>query len=120
MSILGCWSRPSRVRRTVITLGTTALLAASATIAVAQPPLATIDSYFPANGSVVAGALPATIDVRFQDPFQQAGSARDPGVPAAGPRRVGQGSVQSAIQSPTDARQLVITTTDRTTPGNTR
>ena len=97
---------------------TAALLALGATAALAHDPLATANAYVPANGSVVDGALPATILVNFQDTFRQAGNAADPSVPVA---RVldaaGTDHVATAVQNPNNAKQLVITTKNRTTPG---
>jgi LPXTG-motif cell wall-anchored protein len=112
--------RPRRVglRTAAIALGTAALLALGATAALAHDPLTTTNAYVPANGAVIAGELPATILVNFQDTFRQAGNAADPSVPVA---RVldaaGVDHVASAVQNPNNAKQLVITTTDRTTPG---
>lgn len=107
-----------RLRVAAIALGTAALLALGATAALAHDPLAATDAYVPANGSVVDGALPATILVNFQNPFRQAGSDTDPSVPVA---RVldssGTDHVATAVQNPNNAKQVVITTKDRTIPG---
>jgi LPXTG-motif cell wall-anchored protein len=101
-----------------IALGTAALLALGATAALAHDPLTVTNAYVPANGSVVQGALPATILVNFQDTFRQAGNAADPSVPVA---RVldaaGVDHLATAVQNPNNAKQLVITTKDRMTPG---
>jgi len=118
MSMFTVPPRLFRVRTAAIALGTAALLALGATAALAHDPLAVTNAYVPANGSVVTGALPATILVNFQDTFRQAGNAADPSVPVA---RVldssGADHVASAEQNPNNAKQLVITTKDRTTPG---
>jgi len=107
-----------RLRAAGIALGTAALLALGATAALAHDPLAPTKAYVPANGSVVDGALPATILVNFQNPFRQAGSTTDPSVPVA---RVldssGTDHVAAAVQNPNDARQLVMTTKDRGVSG---
>lgn len=118
MSMLSSRPRLSRLRTTAIAFGTAALLALGATAAFAHDPLAATDSYFPANGSVVVGALPATVIVNFQNPFRQAGSDTDPSVPVAQVLdSSGADHVASAVQNPNDAKQLVITTKDRTTAG---
>jgi LPXTG-motif cell wall-anchored protein len=115
-----CSRRPrvSRLRTAAIAVGAAALLVLGATAALAHDPLATANAYVPANGSVVDDGLPATILVNFQDTFRQAGSAADPSVPAA---RVldasGTDHVATALQNPNNAKQLVITTKNRTTPG---
>lgn len=112
------WPRPTRVRGTAIGLLAAAALLVGASVALAHDPLAATNAYVPANGTVVSGALPATILVNFQNTFRQAGSATDPTVPVA---RVldasGTDHVASAVQNPNDAKQLVITTKDRTVPG---
>lgn len=118
MSNIALRPRLSRLRTAAIALGASALLALSATAALAHDPLATANAYVPANGSVVDGALPATILVNFQDTFRQAGNAADPSVPVA---RVldaaGADHVATAVQNPNNAKQLVITTKNRTTAG---
>lgn len=117
MSILPLRTRGSGLRTAAIALGTAALLALGASAALAHDPLTTTNAYVPASGSVIAGELPATIFVNFQDTFRQAGNAADPSVPVA---RVldaaGVDHVASAVQNPNNAKQLVITTSDRTTP----
>jgi len=118
MSILNARPRLSRARIAAIALDTAALLALGATAALAHDPLTVTNAYVPANGSVVEGALPTTILVNFQDTFRQAGNAADPSVPVA---RVldatGLDHVATAVQNPNNAKQLVITTKDRTTAG---
>ena len=110
--------RLSRVRTAAVALVTAVFLAFGATAALAHDPLATANAYVPANGSVVDGALPATILVSFQDTFRQAGNAADPSVPVA---RVldaaGADHAATAVQNPNNAKQLVITTKNRTTAG---
>jgi methionine-rich copper-binding protein CopC len=118
MSILTARPRPSRVRAPAIALATAALVELGATVALAHDPLAAANPYVPADDAVVSGALPATILVNFQDTFRQAGDAADSSLPVA---RVldtsGTDHLASATQSPNDAKQLVITTKDRTSPG---
>jgi methionine-rich copper-binding protein CopC len=118
MSIFNTRPRLSHARMAAIALGTATLLALGATAALAHDPLTVTNAYVPANGSVVQGALPATILVNFQDTFRQAGNAADPSVPVA---RVldaaGVDHLATAVQNPNNAKQLVITTKDRTTPG---
>ncbi len=118
MSNIAFRPRLSRLRTAAVALGTAVLLAFGATAALAHDPLATANAYVPANGSVVDGALPATILVNFQDTFRQAGDAADPSVPVA---RVldpaGADHVATAVQNPNNAKQLVITTKNRTTAG---
>jgi len=110
--------RPSRLRTTAIGLLAAALLALGSSVALAHDPLAATNAYVPANDTVVSGALPATILVNFQNTFRQAGSATDPSVAVAHVLdSSGVDHVASAVQNPNDAKQLVITTNDRTVPG---
>jgi LPXTG-motif cell wall-anchored protein len=109
----------ARVRRfTIIATGFAVLLTLGVGIALAHDPLATTNPYVPANGSTVSGELPATILVNFQDTFPKAGDAANASVPVA---RVmdaqGNDHVASAVQNPTNAKQLVITTNNRGIPG---
>ena len=118
MSILTVRPRRSRLRTAAVALATVALLALGATVALAHDPLASANPYVPANDSVVSGALPATILVNFQDTFRQAGDVANPSVPVAHVRdSSGVDHVANAVQNPNNAKQLVITTKDRTVPG---
>jgi methionine-rich copper-binding protein CopC len=118
MSILCVRPRLSRMRTAAIALAAAWLLALGATTALAHDPLAATNSYMPAGGSVVAGELPATIIVNFQNPFRQAGSATDANIPVASVLdSSGVNHIASAVQNPNDAKQLVLTTKHRTTPG---
>jgi methionine-rich copper-binding protein CopC len=111
-------ARRSRLRISAAALGTAALLAVGASVALAHDPLAATNAYVPANGSVVTGALPPEIIVSFQNTFRLAGSDKDPSTPIAAvldPN--GTDHVASAEQNPNDAKQLLIYTNDRTVAG---
>jgi len=112
-------AHPWRVRRlAAIATATAAILALTAGIAFAHDPLAVQGAYSPAPGSVVAGALPATIVVTFQDTFPKAGDATNPSVPVAQViDSAGKDHVATAVQNPSNAKQLIITTNDRNVPG---
>jgi LPXTG-motif cell wall-anchored protein len=112
-------AHPWRARRlaTIITAAA-AMLALTAAVASAHDPLATQGAYAPTPGAIVSGALPATIVVTFQDTFPRAGDAAHPSTPAA---RVidaaGADHVATAVQNPSNARQLIITTKNRNVAG---
>jgi len=108
----------SRLRAAATVAGAATLLAVGASVALAHDPLAATNAYIPANGSTVKGELPAEITVNFQNTFRQAGSDTDPNTPVAQVLdSSGADHVQSAEQNPNDAKQLLIYTHDRTTPG---
>jgi methionine-rich copper-binding protein CopC len=108
------WGR----RFTVIATATAAILALTAAIAFAHDPLATQGAYSPAPGAVVSGELPASIVVTFQDTFPKAGDVAHASVPVAlVTDAAGTDHVASAGQNPSNAKQLVITTKDRSVPG---
>ena len=107
------------VRRfTVVATGLAILLTLGVGIALAHDPLATTSPYVPANGSTVSGELPASIVVNFQDTFPKAGDAAHPSVPVAKIIDAQGGDhVATAVQNPTNAKQLVITTNNRSVLG---
>jgi LPXTG-motif cell wall-anchored protein len=109
----------ARIRRlAVAAIGLTVLLTLGVGLALAHDPLATTDPYVPANGSTVTGQLPATILVNFQETFPKAGDAANASVPVAKVIDAqGNDHVATAVQNPANAKQLVITTNDRSVLG---
>lgn len=113
---------PRRARRvrhtTALAAGTITLLTLGVGIATAHDPLAATNAYVPANGATVQGGLPAQILVNFQNTFRQAGSDTDSSVaPAHVLDTSGADHVASAVQNPANAKQLIITTDNRSVTG---
>ncbi len=107
------------VRRALVAAaGLAVLLTLGVGIAFAHDPLATSNAYVPANGSTVSGALPATILVNFQETFPKAGDAANSSTPIAKVIDAqGNDHVANAVQNQANAKQLVITTNNRSVQG---